>query len=66
MTDHTEPVVSVHGARHLSPEAREAVEAIIAVAKRHIAETPPDHDDGPTVQEAADADRRWEHEKHSE
>lgn len=66
MTDHTEPVVSIHGARDMSPEAREAVEALIAVAKQQITEEPPAHDCGPTVAECAAADRRWPLEREGE
>ncbi len=56
MTDQIEPVVSVHGARELNPEAREAVEALIAVTKQQISET---GHDGPSVVECAANDRRW-------
>jgi predicted esterase len=59
MTEPAEPVVSVHGARDMSPEAREAVEALIAVAKRQMTEDPPDHNDGPSVREAAADDRAY-------
>jgi hypothetical protein len=59
VTEPAEPVVSVHGARNMSPEAREAVEALIAVAKRQILEDPPDPSDGPSVAECAAVDRRW-------
>lgn len=63
MTDQPEPVVSIHGAHELSPEAREAVEALIAVAKQQIIET---GHDGPSITECAEADDRWELEKHGE
>lgn len=58
MTDQTGPVVSVNGARDLNPEAREAVEALIAVAKQQITRDA-DHDGGPSVAECAEADARW-------
>ncbi|MFJ3507835.1 hypothetical protein [Streptomyces luteogriseus] len=61
-----EPVVSVHGARELNPEAREAVEALIAVAKQQITDAAPAHNAGPTVAECAEADRRWPLEKAGE
>lgn len=54
-----EPVVSVHGARDLNPEARDALEALIAVATRQINQPSPAHDAGPSVAEAAAADRAW-------
>lgn len=38
----TAPVVSVHGARDLSPDAAEALDALVAVAKRQITEPGPD------------------------
>jgi hypothetical protein len=61
VTDQAEPVVSVHGARDMSPEAREAVDALIAVAKRQILEEPASDADGPSVREAAADDRAyWE------
>lgn len=58
MSDQPEPVVSIHGARDMSPEAREAVDALIAVAKQQITEDAT-HDDGPSVEECAEADRHW-------
>ncbi|MEY9995854.1 hypothetical protein ABIE67_007886 [Streptomyces sp. V4I8] len=57
MSDPAEPAVSVHGARNMSPEAREAVDVLIDIAKRQILEEPPDHTDGPSVEECAAGDR---------
>lgn len=39
------PVVSVHGARDMSPEAREAVGALVDVAKRQMTEAPASDED---------------------
>lgn len=64
MTDQPEPVVSIHGARDLTPETREAVEALIAVAKAQI--TQPSDDNGPSVREAAANDRVWDLERYGE
>lgn len=57
MSDHPEPVVSVHGARDLSPDAREAVEALIDVATSQFGEAA--DGGGPSVEECADDDARW-------
>lgn len=54
-----EPVVSVHGARDLTPEARDALEALITVATQQINQPPTAHDTGPTVAEAKADDRAW-------
>ncbi|MCZ4513498.1 hypothetical protein O3Q52_36205 [Streptomyces sp. ActVer] len=40
-TEATEPVVSVHGARDLTPDAREGLDALIGVAKKRITEDSP-------------------------
>jgi hypothetical protein len=57
MTSQPEPVVSIHGARNLSPEAREAVKALIEVAKKQLIEQV--DDGGPSVAECVANDRRW-------
>jgi hypothetical protein len=57
VTSQPEPAVSIHGARNLSPEARQAVEALIQVAKKQIGEQA--DDSGPSIAEATANDRRW-------
>lgn len=41
VTEATAPVVSVHGARDLTPDAAEALDALVAVAKQQITEPGP-------------------------